>query len=184
MHFNLRLMGFIALLCAISVMAGNRWVAPQDDPTRRQQKATPQDDRTRRRANAGNQSGDDKKNQKKGDKKDDKNADVKAQPILEENEEIPDSLLHPRWKIQRTQPITDDDLSQGSADLQRPENMKQTVEYNDTICLARDLEFPISYYGLDNAYPTLYLKSNFKSNDKDKYSRNIWVNAIILKPKE
>ncbi|MBQ4224218.1 MAG: cell surface protein SprA, partial [Prevotella sp.] len=114
-------------------MAGNRWVAPQDDPTRRQQKATPQDDRTRRRANTGNQSGDDKKNQKKGDKKDDKNADVKAQPILEEDEEIPDSLLHPRWKIQRTQPITDDDLSQGSADLQRPENMKQTVEYNDTI---------------------------------------------------
>ena len=70
---------------------------------------------------------------KGSDKKDDKNADVKAQPILEENEEIPDSLLHPRWKIQRTQPITDDDLSQGSADLQRPENMKQTVEYNDTI---------------------------------------------------
>ena len=133
MHFNLRLMGFIALLCAISVMAGNRWVAPQDDPTRRQQKATPQDDRTRRRGNTGNQAGDDKKNQKKGDKKDDKNADVKAQPILDEDEEIPDSLLHPRWKIQRTQPLTDDDLSQGSADLQRPENMKQTVEYNDTI---------------------------------------------------
>ncbi|MBQ9363735.1 MAG: hypothetical protein IJT97_10020 [Bacteroidaceae bacterium] len=58
------------------------------------------------------------------------------------------------------------------------------VAYNDTICLARDKEFPISYYGLDNAYPTLYLKSNFKSNDKDKYSRNIWVNAVILKPKE
>jgi hypothetical protein len=60
----------------------------------------------------------------------------------------------------------------------------ENVEYNDTVCLARDFEFPISYYELDNAYPTLYLKSNFKSTDKDKYSRNIWVNAIILKPKE
>ncbi len=46
---------------------------------------------------------------------------------------IPDSLLHPRWKIQKTSPITYDDLKQGSADLQRPENMKQEVEYNDTL---------------------------------------------------
>ena len=60
----------------------------------------------------------------------------------------------------------------------------KNVEYTDTVCLARDFEFPISYYGLDNAYPTLYLKSNFQSSAKDKYSRNIWVNAIILKPKE
>ena len=64
---------------------------------------------------------------------DDKNKDVKAQPILDDDTNIPDSLLNPRWKIQRTIPITDDDLNQGSADLQRPENMKQTVEYNDTI---------------------------------------------------
>ena len=33
---------------------------------------------------------------------------------------IPDSLLHPRWKIQRTQPITYDDINQGPADLKRP----------------------------------------------------------------
>ncbi|MBQ0074324.1 MAG: cell surface protein SprA [Prevotella sp.] len=46
---------------------------------------------------------------------------------------IPDSLLHPRWKIQKTTPITYDDLKQGSADLQRPENLKQEVEYNDTL---------------------------------------------------
>ena len=45
---------------------------------------------------------------------------------------IPDSLLHPRWKIQRTQPITYDDINQGVADLKRPENIKQTTEYNDT----------------------------------------------------
>ena len=50
-----------------------------------------------------------------------------------EDEDIPDSLLHPRWPVQRTTPVTFDDLSQGSYDLQRPENMQQTVEYNDTL---------------------------------------------------
>ena len=50
-----------------------------------------------------------------------------------ENDSIPDSLLHPRWPIQRTTPITYDDLDHGSADLKRPENLKQEVEYNDTL---------------------------------------------------
>jgi cell surface protein SprA len=50
-----------------------------------------------------------------------------------EDEVIPDSLLHPRWPVQRTTPLTFDDLDQGSYDLTRPENMKQTVEYNDTL---------------------------------------------------
>ena len=50
-----------------------------------------------------------------------------------EDESIPDSLLHPRWPVQRTTPVTFDDLDQGSYDLIRPENMKQTVEYNDTL---------------------------------------------------
>ena len=46
---------------------------------------------------------------------------------------IPDSLLHTRWKIQKTVPVTYDDLKQGAADLKRPENLKQEVEYNDTL---------------------------------------------------
>ena len=50
-----------------------------------------------------------------------------------DEEIIPDSLLHPRWRVQRTTPITFDDLKQGSTDLARPENMRQTVEYNDTL---------------------------------------------------
>ena len=53
--------------------------------------------------------------------------------IVVEDETIPDSLLHPRWKIQRTTPITDDDLRQGSADLSMPDNLKQDVVYNDTL---------------------------------------------------
>ncbi len=63
------------------------------------------------------------------------NDSVMAQPIIENEDTIPDSLLHPRWKIQRTLPITLGDLDQGSADLRRPDNLPQTVEYNDTLGL-------------------------------------------------
>ena len=63
-------------------------------------------------------------------------------------------------------------------------NGKLNAELTDTVCLARDFEFPISYYGMSDAYPTLYIKSNFASTEKELYSRNIWVNAIILKPKD
>ena len=58
---------------------------------------------------------------------------IKAQPLLADDDTIPDSLLHPRWRIQRTLPITLDDLHQGAADLQRPDNMKQQVEYDDSL---------------------------------------------------
>ena len=58
---------------------------------------------------------------------------ILAQPIIENEDTIPDSLLHPRWKIQRTMPITLNDLNQGAADLRRPDNLKQEVVYNDTI---------------------------------------------------
>ena len=58
---------------------------------------------------------------------------IAVQPILSDDDSIPDSLLHPRWAIQRTLPITLDDLSQGAADLKRPDNLKQDVEYNDSL---------------------------------------------------
>ena len=58
---------------------------------------------------------------------------IKAQPKLENEDSIPDSLLHPRWKIQRTLPITLDDLNQNAADLKRPDNLKQDVVYNDSL---------------------------------------------------
>ena len=53
--------------------------------------------------------------------------------VIIDDEEIPDSLLHPRWKIQRTVPVTVDDLDQQPADLTRPDNMKMDVIYNDTL---------------------------------------------------
>lgn len=58
------------------------------------------------------------------------------------------------------------------------------AHYNDTVCIARDFEFPICYEGLKNAYPVLQIKSNFTSSEKTVYSREIWVHSIILKAKE
>ncbi len=58
---------------------------------------------------------------------------VVAQPILANEDSIPDSLLHPRWKIQRTQPVVMGDLKSGMADLRLPSNISQEVEYNDTL---------------------------------------------------
>ncbi len=57
---------------------------------------------------------------------------ISSQPIIED-EDIPDSLLNPRWKIQRTQPITEEDLTSTALDLKMPENLKHEVEYNDTL---------------------------------------------------
>ena len=59
---------------------------------------------------------------------------VTAQPdVVIEEDTIPDSLLHPRWKIQRTVPVTHDDLDTYAADLTLPDNIKQEVVYNDSL---------------------------------------------------
>ena len=58
---------------------------------------------------------------------------IKSQPTLDNEDSIPDSLLHPRWSIQRTMPITLDDLDQNAADLKRPDNLSQEVVYNDSL---------------------------------------------------
>ena len=59
-------------------------------------------------------------------------ATAKAQPVVHAEEEIPDSLLHPRWKIQKTAPIDVADLDSSALDLRFPENIKQEVEYDDS----------------------------------------------------
>ena len=72
MRYKLRTLGFLAFLCAISVMAGNALSVPQDDRTNRQQRqqGRPQDNRTSRNQNSANN--DDKE----------KNKNIKAQPIV------------------------------------------------------------------------------------------------------
>ena len=58
---------------------------------------------------------------------------VSAQPFKVEDDTIPDSLLNTRWKIQLTQPYSLSDLYLSPLDLQRPDNMKYDVVYNDTL---------------------------------------------------
>ena len=49
-----------------------------------------------------------------------------------EDESIPDSLLRARWRIQKTAPVLVEDLDSSVLDLRMPENIRQTVEYDDS----------------------------------------------------
>ena len=124
---NLFLSVIICLLVAI--VASYAFAVPyrQDDRTRRaqRQQGVQRNGANQRQGDAQRQGG----AQKNLPSKD----SILAQPVIENEDTIPDSLLHPRWKIQRTMPITLNDLNQGAADLRRPDNLKQEVVYNDTI---------------------------------------------------
>ncbi len=61
-----------------------------------------------------------------------KEAAPKEQPVLAEEEDIPDSLLHPRWKIKKTSPVFVADLDSSVVDLRMPDNIKQQAEYDDS----------------------------------------------------
>ena len=73
------------------------------------------------------------------DDKDKQNKPVpKAQPQMQpqvEDETIPDSLLHARWRVQRTIPIEVSDLDSAAVDLKMPDNIRQQVEYDDSLGL-------------------------------------------------
>lgn len=56
-----------------------------------------------------------------------------AQPVQLDEDTIPDSLLHTRWQIQRTQLYSLSDLYQSPLDLKRPDNLQYQVVYNDTL---------------------------------------------------
>ena len=113
----------------VAVVASYAFAVPfrQDDRTRRaqRQQGVQRNGANQRQGEAQRQGG----AQKNLPSKD----SILVQPIIENEDTIPDSLLHPRWKIQRTMPITLNDLNQGAADLRRPDNLKQEVVYNDTI---------------------------------------------------
>ena len=49
-----------------------------------------------------------------------------------EEDTIPDSLLHARWRIQKIAPVEVADLDSSVIDLRFPENIRQEVEYNDS----------------------------------------------------
>ena len=73
---------------------------------------------------------------KQQDKQENKQQDKKLprhQPIQVDEDTIPDSLLHPRWKIQLTQPYSLSDLYQSPLDLKRPDALRYQAIYNDTL---------------------------------------------------
>ena len=117
------LLGLAAVLLSINVLAWNVVPQLQDNRTRNtQQKQAEEEDKTK----DGKAEGKDKPAAKK--------LDITAQPTLQLDEDtIPDSLINSRWKVQRTVPITHDDLRKGVADLAWPESMKPETEYDDTL---------------------------------------------------
>ena len=63
------------------------------------------------------------------------------------------------------------------------------IEYSgekvDTITIMTDVEFPVSYKNLNNAFPVLYIKSDVSNADlKRGYSRIFNIDRIILKSKD
>ena len=96
-----------------------------------------QDNRTRKRTqnpvNTQQKQLDKQANNGAQDKEKSSKISVSAQPFKVEDDTIPDSLLNTRWKIQLTQPYSLSDLYQSPLDLQRPDNMKYDVVYNDTL---------------------------------------------------
>ena len=115
MRIKRNIYGLLLVLLAVSAASYALTVPyPQNDRTRRTRPTqagtgqTPRNDSTRR-------------------------VTIVSPMIIVEDDTIPDSLLHPRWKIQRTTPITDQDLDTYAADLSLPDNIKQEVEYDDSL---------------------------------------------------
>ena len=60
----------------------------------------------------------------------------KAQPMATvDDETVPDSLAHARWRIQRTAPMVVSDLDSVATDLHMPDNIRQEAVYNDSLGL-------------------------------------------------
>ena len=58
----------------------------------------------------------------------------KAQPkSVAEDETITDSLVKARWRIQKIAPVEVADLDSSALDLRWPDNIRQEVEYDDSL---------------------------------------------------
>ena len=120
---NRRLKTLSLLLCAITVMAGNMMSglrkAPAQMSSAHEPAASPVPP-TKEGGTAWASLADPPDSTKR----------ITMPDVIIEDEDIPDSLLNPRWKIQRTVPVSIDDLDQNPADLNRPENLKLEAGYN------------------------------------------------------
>ena len=109
------LYGLLLMLLAVSVASYALTVPyPQDELTRRTRTPQPPAPQGSRQDTA-------------------RRVTVVSPVIMVEDDTIPDSLLHPRWKIQRITPLTEQDLDKQAADLTLPDNIKQEVEYDDSL---------------------------------------------------
>ncbi len=151
---------FLAVL--LMGLASYAMSLPQDDRTRRRNITDREQSKTQRQSRLTQANG---KNDKNGGT--DKKKDVLEQPILNIDDTIPDSLLNARWKIQRTLPLTFADLRANATDLARPENLKQTVEYNDTL----------GYYIFGNRMAGSYLQAPLTMT-RDEYMK--WSEKRML----
>jgi len=58
------------------------------------------------------------------------------------------------------------------------------LQFSDSVLLAQDFEFPVSYYGISDAYVTLEIQSYMTSTQRKYYTNEFLVDKIILIPKE
>ncbi len=135
----------------------------------------PQDDKSRVRRNAKALQETRKANAEKAASSDDErkkiNINITQQAIIDDEDSIPDSLLHPRWDVQRTMPIEVGDLDKHSTDLQQPENIKQEVEYNDTL----------GYYIFGNKMAGTYVQAPLMMTPEEymKWSEKRLLNSLF-----
>ena len=120
---RLKLILMVMALVSVNMLAWTSAPWLQDDKRRREDRGQRREQREERRAERGTRRGAGR----------DTSIVSHSSLLIDDDDEIPDSLLHPRWKIQRTQPITQEDLNRGAADLMMPQNIEQKVEYNDTL---------------------------------------------------
>ena len=123
-----KLLGILVLLLSINVLALEVVPQMQDDRTRATVRR--QREGVRRNPKTGKQDDAAVNGREKADTTKNKSG---LSALVIEDENIPDSLLHPHWKVQRTTPVTLDDMKKRTADLGMPENIKQDVVYNDTL---------------------------------------------------
>ena len=87
------------------------------------------------RGNIGRPQNERGKTAEKGDDESENKEAIKAQPKLIDDDLVPDSLVHSRWKIQLTAPIEEADLDSLRLDLKMPDNIKQEPVYDDSLNL-------------------------------------------------
>jgi len=57
------------------------------------------------------------------------------------------------------------------------------LQWNDSVLVAQDFEFPFCYYGLEDAYVTLEIGSYMTSSQRTTYTNELMIDKIVLVPK-